>query len=88
MEIDKCNRCNLFGTASCIRTNRKSVCICKKGYTGDKCDINIDDCVGVNCHNGKCVDGVHRYHCSCENGWEGSNCTISVSIMILVAITS
>ena len=50
-----------------------------------KCEINIDDCVGVNCNKGKIVDEVDGYHCFCENGWEGSNCTMSVSIMILVA---
>lgn len=27
------------------------------GYTGTLCEINVDDCEGMNCNNGRCQDG-------------------------------
>ena len=35
---------------------------------------NIDECVGVDCNNGECVDGVAAYTCSCEDGYSGALC--------------
>ena len=51
-------------------------CVCDPGFTGDLCQINIDDCVGVNCTgNGQCVDGVNSFTCDeCITGY-GSSCT-------------
>ena len=35
---------------------------------------NIDECAGVNCNNGTCVDGIAEYTCSCNAGFEGDAC--------------
>ena len=35
---------------------------------------NIDECIGVDCNNGECVDGVAAYTCSCEDGYSGVLC--------------
>ena len=44
-------------------------------FSGENCEINIDDCEGIEClHDGKCVDGVNEYKCECIQGYEGSNC--------------
>ena len=49
-------------------------CECDEGFSGSNCEENIDDCVGVNCNNGTCVDGISRYHCSCNLTYTGSHC--------------
>ena len=49
-------------------------CECDVGFSGSNCEENIDDCVGVNCNNGTCVDGISRYHCSCNVNYTGSHC--------------
>jgi len=36
----------------------QSRCDCPAGWHGPLCQSNVDDCKGVNCHNGTCVDGV------------------------------
>ena len=39
---------------------------CDPGFTGELCQTNIDDCVGVTCSgNGVCVDGVNSFTCQC-----------------------
>jgi len=38
---------------------------------------NIDDCKGVDCQNGKCVDDVNKHVCSCNSGFtlgDGGKC--------------
>lgn len=39
---------------------------------GDRCEINIDDCVGDPCkHNATCQDLVKDYFCDCYPGYTG-----------------
>ena len=50
-------------------------CDCDLGFTGADCEINVDDCIGVNCSgNGKCLDGVNSFTCECSSGFSGLLC--------------
>ena len=50
-------------------------CVCKPGFTGNNCGINIDECASNPCANGgSCIDGVNNYTCVCRNGFTGKNC--------------
>ena len=49
-------------------------CECEVGFSGSNCEENIDDCVGVDCNNGTCVDGISSYYCSCDVNYTGSHC--------------
>ena len=47
------------------------ICQCAAGYTGPRCEVNIDDCQSVICPNNSiCVDEVNSYQCICnpQNG--------------------
>ena len=52
-------------------------CQCVAGYTGSRCEINIDDCQSAVCpNNSMCVDGVNSYQCICNPDFmqNGSRC--------------
>ncbi|XP_043940374.1 neurogenic locus notch homolog protein 3 isoform X2 [Protopterus annectens] len=57
-------------------------CICPRGFRGfegQNCEINVDDCPGHKCMNGgTCVDGVNTYNCQCPPEWTGQFCTEDV----------
>jgi len=51
---------------------------CPTGFTGPGCNVNIDDCAGVNCGaNGHCVDGVASHACACDPGFTGASCSLA-----------
>ena len=56
----------------CIDGSNSFSCECQLGYTGDNCQINLDDCTAEVCgDSGTCTDLVADYVCSCEEGTAG-----------------
>lgn len=50
-------------------------CICPTGFTGERCETNVDDCKGNTCLNGgTCVDMVNQFRCQCVPGYIGPLC--------------
>ena len=50
-------------------------CKCSNGFTGQYCEINIDDCAINACSNrSKCIDGINEYTCVCDQGITGTFC--------------
>lgn len=41
------------------------MCLCRKGYAGKVCQIDINECSLNPCANGICIDLVNDYHCAC-----------------------
>ena len=64
-------------SGECIATDdQKFTCLCKKGFTGLKCEENIDECLlegNAACAGGTCVDQINGFYCKCPNGI-GLNC--------------
>jgi hypothetical protein len=52
----------------------EGVCECDEGFEGIDCEVDIDDCIDVDCGHGTCVDGTAASTCACEEGWEGAGC--------------
>ena len=46
-------------------------CVCKKGFTGDRCEVNVNECElegSQACAGGECVDQVNGFYCLCPSG--------------------
>lgn len=55
-------------------------CICIDGFTGDHCEINVNECLSNPCKNkGQCIDGINNYTCNCDNtGYTGPTCELDI----------
>lgn len=51
-------------------------CACPAGFVGDRCQVDVDDCVGGNpCLNGgTCIDKINEFRCQCVPGFVGRLC--------------
>ena len=68
------------GDSICIAT---FTCSCDLGYTGQKCETNIDDCENRNCSgNGVCVDGVNSFSCECVSSFNREMCNTTSGIVV------
>ena len=53
----------------------KYYCRCKPGFSGKRCQENINDCLNATCLNsGLCIDGINSYECDCKWPFIGRYC--------------
>ncbi len=69
--MDECQDGPCLNNGTCVDRVAEFECICRDGFQGELCQINIDDCQSASCENGAtCVDGVDGYSCSCPDGYQ------------------
>ncbi|KAM3606576.1 uncharacterized protein V6R79_019083 [Siganus canaliculatus] len=49
-------------------------CHCRRGFTGPRCEINVDECSSNPCFHGFCYDVVDGFYCLCNPGYAGLRC--------------
>lgn len=66
-----------FKGGHCLDSGNSLTCRCHPGFTGLRCETNIDDCASNPCQNaGTCVDGINGFTCSCTLGFSGKDCSV------------
>lgn len=59
----------------CVVQGNLRVCRCRSGFSGLRCEINIDECARNPCANGStCIDRINDYTCICSPGYFGRHC--------------
>ncbi len=81
---DHCRNIACSGNGVCMNWLARFTCLCAPDYTGGSCDVEIDDCMRVECANGKCVDGIASFECLCEAGYTGDLCGVDIVIQSTV----
>ncbi|PIK36396.1 putative fibropellin-1, partial [Apostichopus japonicus] len=74
--ITDCTLENCQHGGTCERgLNGNMLCTCPAGYTGLKCQTEVDECGSSPCRNDAiCSDLVGDYLCTCTSGFTGKNC--------------
>lgn len=59
----------------CVSNGNLHTCSCRSGFTGRRCEININECARNPCANGStCIDRINDYTCVCAPGYAGRHC--------------
>ncbi|KAK3892747.1 hypothetical protein Pcinc_003437 [Petrolisthes cinctipes] len=78
--LDECVSGPCQNAGTCIDGYLKYTCLCRKGWRGQNCAIDFNECyeyqgTDLGCQNGgRCVNTPGSYRCECTAGWYGANC--------------
>jgi len=85
-QTNLCDKNPCQNGASCVSYNatetwcnpsqaESTCCICPAGFTGLKCETDIDECSSSPCRNGAiCNNLLNQFSCNCPVGYTGVNC--------------
>ncbi|XP_055948273.1 uncharacterized protein LOC129981454 isoform X2 [Argiope bruennichi] len=64
----------------CLVQRHLPKCYCPAGFTGQFCEVDIDECASRPCYNGgTCIDLPQGYRCLCNPGYTGLQCQLEQS---------
>ncbi|KAK2837384.1 hypothetical protein Q5P01_014596 [Channa striata] len=73
--IHTCTEDFCLNGGSCFKIGNIYTCSCAPGYSGDRCETDIDECQSNPCRNGgTCVDGLASFTCVCLPSYDGLYC--------------
>ncbi|KAL1773078.1 neurocan core protein [Sigmodon hispidus] len=72
---DPCENNPCLHGGTCHTNGTMYGCTCDQGYSGENCEIDVDDCLCSPCENaGTCIDEVNGFICLCLPSYGGSLC--------------
>ncbi|XP_067377440.1 uncharacterized protein [Channa argus] len=73
--IHSCTEDFCLNGGSCLKRSSIYTCSCAPGYSGDRCETDIDECQSNPCRNGgTCVDELASFTCVCLPSYAGLYC--------------
>uniref|UniRef100_A0A4W5N7M7 Neurocan b n=1 Tax=Hucho hucho TaxID=62062 RepID=A0A4W5N7M7_9TELE len=74
-EDNPCQTSPCLHGGSCLQEGDGYSCYCPQGYSGESCEIDIDDCQSNPCQNGgTCIDEINSFVCLCLPSYGGATC--------------
>ncbi|XP_041061476.1 neurocan core protein [Carcharodon carcharias] len=74
-ESNPCQTNPCLHEGTCLSNRTIYTCNCVPGFTGENCEIDIDECQSSPCENGAtCVDGINSFTCLCLPSYAGRLC--------------
>uniref|UniRef100_A0A3Q2Q1G8 Neurocan core protein n=1 Tax=Fundulus heteroclitus TaxID=8078 RepID=A0A3Q2Q1G8_FUNHE len=74
-ESNPCQTSPCLHGGSCLQEGDGYSCYCPQGYSGENCEIDIDDCQSNPCQNGgTCIDEINSFVCLCLPSYGGATC--------------
>ncbi|KAJ1074681.1 hypothetical protein K5549_001376 [Capra hircus] len=69
-----------YNGGNCTEFQGEMKCACWPGFTGERCDKDIDECASDPClHGGRCHDLLNGFRCTCALAFAGPRCELDVS---------
>ena len=71
--------CTNGGTCTPLGGVGQFECSCPMGYTGERCQDLVDNCVsGVCLNGGECINALNSFSCHCAQGFTGEFCEVNI----------
>ncbi|KAK2168009.1 hypothetical protein LSH36_21g02016 [Paralvinella palmiformis] len=95
LETNPCETTSCMNGGVCLamsnRGEHNALCHCKAGYTGSRCESEINHCLSEPCLHGKCERDDKGFICHCSHGYYGKHCNMDkppYKYVMTVALTS
>nr|XP_020640280.1 protein crumbs homolog 1 [Pogona vitticeps] len=69
-----------YNYGNCTELQGHLECMCLPGFTGRRCEVDINECMSDPClHGGLCQNLLNKFHCVCEMNYAGERCEIDLT---------
>nr|XP_048717025.1 protein crumbs homolog 1 isoform X6 [Caretta caretta] len=69
-----------YNYGNCTELKGELRCMCLPGFSGERCETDIDECNSDPCMNGGlCQNLLNKYQCICDVNYAGDNCEVDLT---------